>query len=181
VPANCSCPKPPETSSNPAHMKKHPPAEAAIEFEPEFVDGLTRIFEEMIVFNQVLGLKVTSIRADRVTGRIDMRRELIGHYSFNRIHGGVISAGLDAMGGLAVMAAIGARHMDEAPQQRLHRFSKLGTIDLRIDYLRPGISDHFELRAEVLRLGSRVATTRMEFLGADGKLLSTGAGAYIVS
>ena len=40
---------------------------------------------------------------------------------------------------------------------------------------------HFELRAEVLRLGSRVATTRMEFLGADGKLLSTGAGAYIVS
>ncbi len=162
-------------------MKKHPPAEAVIEFEPEFVTGLTKIFEETIVFNQVLGLKVTSIKADRVTGRIDMRHELIGHYSFNRIHGGVISAGLDAMGGLAVMAAIGARHMDEAPEQRLHRFSKLGTIDLRIDYLRPGISTHFELRAEVLRLGSRVATTRMEFLGADGKLLSTGAGAYIVS
>ncbi|MCX7144650.1 MAG: thioesterase family protein [Sulfuritalea sp.] len=162
-------------------MKKHPPAEAVIEFEPEFVTGLTKIFEETIVFNQVLGLKVTSIKADRVTGRIDMRHELIGHYSFNRIHGGVISAGLDAMGGLAVMAAIGARHMDEAPEQRLHRFGKLGTIDLRIDYLRPGISTHFELRAEVLRLGSRVATTRMEFLGADGKLLSTGAGAYIVS
>ena len=162
-------------------MKKHLPAEAVIEFEPEFVDGLTRIFEEMIVFNQVLGLKVTSIRADGVTGRIAMRRELIGHYSFNRVHGGVISAGLDAMGGLAVMAAIGARHMDEAPAQRLSRFGKLGTIDLRIDYLRPGIGDHFELRAEVLRLGSRVATTRMEFFGADGKLLSTGAGAYIVS
>jgi uncharacterized protein (TIGR00369 family) len=162
-------------------MKKHLPTESVIEFETEFVTGLTRIFEETIVFNQVLGLKVTSIRADRVTGRIDMRHELIGHYSFNRIHGGVISAGLDAMGGLAVMAAIGARHMDEAPEQRLHRFGKLGTIDLRIDYLRPGISTHFELRAEVLRLGSRVATTRMEFLGADGKLLSTGAAAYIVS
>jgi len=93
----------------------------------------------------------------------------------------VISAGLDAMGGLAVMAAIGARHMDEPPLQRLHRFSKLGTIDLRIDYLRPGISERFELRAEVMRLGSRVASTRMEFLGADGKLMSTGAGAYIVS
>jgi acyl-coenzyme A thioesterase PaaI-like protein len=81
----------------------------------------------------------------------------------------------------ACMAAIGARHMDEPPEQRLHRFAKLGTIDLRIDYLRPGISDHFELHAEVMRLGSRVASTRMEFLGADGKLLSTGAGAYIVS
>jgi acyl-coenzyme A thioesterase PaaI-like protein len=52
---------------------------------------------------------------------------------------------------------------------------------LRIDYLRPAIGEYFELRAEVMRLGSRVASTRMEFLGADGKLLSTGAGAYIVS
>jgi uncharacterized protein (TIGR00369 family) len=161
-------------------MKK-PAAGTAIGFEPEFVSGLKKIFEEMIIFNQVLGLKITSIDTDRATGRIEMRRELIGHYSHNRIHGGVISASLDAMGGLAVMAAIGARHMDETPSHRLARFGKLGTIDLRIDYLRPGIGDHFGLRAEVLRLGSRVATTRMEFLGADGKLLSTGAGAYIVS
>ena len=161
-------------------MKKHA-AETAIEFEPEYVTGLKKIFEEMIVFNQLLGLKVTSIEADRARGRIEMRRELIGHYSHNRIHGGVISASLDAMGGLAMMAAIGARHMDEAPAQRLHRFGKLGTIDLRIDYLRPGIGDRFDLRAEVLRLGSRVATTRMEFLGTDGKLLSAGAGTYIVS
>lgn len=150
-------------------------------FEPEFTRGLISIFEEKIVFNKTLGLKITGLLPDRATARIDMRPELVGHYSYNRLHGGVISAGLDAMGGLAVMASIGARHMDEAPELRLHRFAKLGTIDLRIDYLRPGISDHFELRAEVIRLGSRVATTRMEFLGADGKLLSTGTGAYIVS
>jgi uncharacterized protein (TIGR00369 family) len=151
------------------------------EFEPEFITGLKAIFEEKIVFNQVLGLKITSLTPSRVIGRIDMRAELIGHYAYNRVHGGVISAGLDAMGGLAVMAAIGARHMDESPLQRLHRFAKLGTIDLRIDYLRPGIGEYFELRAEVMRLGSRVASTRMEFLAADGKLLSSGAGAYIVS
>ena len=151
------------------------------DFEPEFVTALTRIFEESIVFNQTLGLKITSVTPQGVTGRIAMRPELVGHPSYNRIHGGVISAGLDAMGGIAVLAAIGARHMDESIDARLHRFAKLGTIDLRIDYLRPGIGDHFELRAEVLRLGSRVASTRMEFLGADGKLMSTGAGAYIVS
>jgi uncharacterized protein (TIGR00369 family) len=152
-----------------------------IEFEEEFVTGLKKVFEEMIVFNQVLGLKITSLKPTEVRARIDMKPDLVGHFSFNRIHGGVISAGLDAMGGLAVMAAIGARHMDETPMQRLHRFGKLGTIDLRIDYLRPGIGEYFELRAQVMRLGSRVASTRMEFFGADGKLLSTGAGAYIVS
>ena len=153
----------------------------ATEFDTEFVEGLTRIFEERIVFNQVLGLKITRLQPDRVTGRIQMRHELIGHYSHNRVHGGVISATLDAMGGLACRAAIGARHMDEPAPQRLQRFSKLGTIDLRIDYLRPGVGDYFDLHAEVLRLGSRVASTRMEFRGPDGKLLSTGAGAYIVS
>lgn len=160
-------------------MSKNPPL--AVIFEPEFIAGLKNIFEERIVFNQVLGLKITSLLPERVTARIDMRHDLIGHFSHNRVHGGVISAGLDAMGGLACMAAIGARHMDEPPEQRLHRFGKLGTIDLRVDYLRPGIGDHFELRAEVMRLGSRVASTRMEFLGADGKLLSCGSGAYIVS
>jgi len=151
------------------------------EFEPDFVAGLKAIFEEKIVFNTVLGLKITSLRPEQVIGRIEMKHELIGHYSFNRIHGGVISAGLDAMGGLAVMAAIGARHFDEAPGERLKRFSKLGTIDLRVDYLRPGIGEHFELRAEVLRLGSRVANTRMEFFGPDGKLMASAAAAYIVS
>jgi uncharacterized protein (TIGR00369 family) len=150
-------------------------------FEPEFVAGLKSIFEDKIVFNRVLGLKIVDLSPERVLARIDMRPELVGHFSYNRIHGGVISAGLDAMGGLAVMAAIGARHMDEPPGQRLHRFAKLGTIDLRVDYLRPGIGEHFELSAEVMRLGSRVASTRMEFRGFDGKLLSCGSGAYIVS
>lgn len=154
---------------------------APAEFEPEFVAGLTSIFEEKIVFNRVLGLKIVSLRPDCVQGCIDMKPELVGHYAYNRLHGGVISAGLDAMGGLAVMVAIGARHMDESPEQRLHRFAKLGTIDLRVDYLRPGIGSHFELRAAVLRLGSRVASTRMEFLGADGELLSAASAAYIVS
>ena len=152
-----------------------------VEFEPEFVTELKKIFEENIVFNQVLGLKITDLLPEAVYGRIEMRHELIGHYSYRRVHGGVISAALDAMGGLAVMAAIGARHMDEPVAARLHRFGKLGTIDLRIDYLRPAIGEFFTMKAEVLRLGSRVASTRMEFHGPDGKLLAAGSGAYIVS
>lgn len=164
-------------------MSRHHDAASAgpAVFEPEFVAGLKLIFEEKIVFNQTLGLKILTLEPEQVIGRIVMQPALIGHYAHNRVHGGVISAGLDAMGGLAVMAAIGARHMDEAPEQRLLRFAKLGTIDLRIDYLRPGIGDHFDLHATVMRLGSRVASTRMEFRGADGKLMSTGAGVYMMA
>lgn len=162
-------------------ISPHEAEPVSIEFEPEFQDGLRELFEQKIVFNSVLGLKITGLGPQRVTARLPMRPQLVGHYSHNRVHGGVISACLDALGGLAVMAAIGARHMDEAPEQRLHRFAKLGTIDLRVDYLRPGISEFFDMSAEVMRLGSRVASTRMEFHSADGKLVSTGAAAYIVS
>jgi uncharacterized protein (TIGR00369 family) len=152
-----------------------------VAFEPEFIERLRVLFEERIVFNRVLGLRIEAIEPQQVRARIAMRPELVGHFKHQRLHGGVISATLDAMGGLAVMAAIGARHMDEAVEARLHRFAKLGTIDLRIDYLRPGHGPHFTACAEVLRLGSRVASTRMEFLDAEGQRLSTGAGVYIVS
>lgn len=150
-------------------------------FEVEFVQSLCEIFETHIAFNQVLGLQIDELEAERVRAHILMRPELIGHFTHQRLHGGVISATLDAMGGLAVMAAIGARHMDEAPATRLARFGKLGTIDLRVDYLRPATGPRFSATAQVLRLGSRVASTRMEFLDQNGRLLSTGAGAYIVS
>jgi acyl-coenzyme A thioesterase PaaI-like protein len=142
---------------------------------------LTEMFEQRISFNQVLGLRVLSLEMPAPQLRFDMRPELVGHFLYGRLHGGVISATLDAMAGLAVMAAIGARHLDEAPPDRLRRFGKLGTIDLRIDYLRPAIGPRFLLHAEVLRLGSRVATTRMEFADGEGKLLSSGSAAYIVS
>ncbi|MDO9435041.1 thioesterase family protein [Hydrogenophaga sp.] len=164
-------------------MSKHTnePPTPDVEFEPEFVTALKDLFDEKIVFNKVMGVRLTEVHAGRVSARIDMKHELVGNYLHNRLHGGVVSACLDGVAGMACIAASAARHMHEAPLQRLQRFSKLGTIDLRVDYLRPCIGEYFEMHAEVLRLGSRVANTRMSFVGADGKLLCVGAGAYIVS
>ena len=153
----------------------------ATALEPAFVAALKELFEQRIVFNKTLGLEITEIRPDGVAAHLAMRPELIGHFAHHRLHGGVTSAALDAMGGLAVMAAIGARHLDEPVAARMMRFGRLGTIDLRVDYLRQAIGARFVVQAQVLRLGSRVASTRMEFLGADGELLATGAAAYIVS
>jgi uncharacterized protein (TIGR00369 family) len=160
-------------------MPHHP--QTPVVLEPEYIEGFRQIYEEKIVFNQTIGLKLVSVTSEGVEARIDMRPELVGHFAYNRIHGGVISAALDAIGSAAVMAALAAKHMDEAPAKRLERFAKLGTIDLRIDYLRPGIGEFFTIHAEALRVGSRVGTSRMEFRGPDGTLMSAGAAAYIVS
>jgi uncharacterized protein (TIGR00369 family) len=150
-------------------------------FEPEFIAALRQLTEELISFNKVLGLELVSVTAQEVQARMQMQPTLVGHFMYERIHGGAISAALDAIGGVAVMAALAAKHMDEPVPQRMQRFSRLGTIDLRVDFLRQGIGKVFAIRAQVLRLGSRVASTRMEFLAEDGTLLSTGAAAYIVS
>ena len=146
-----------------------------------YIAGLREIFEERIVFNQLLGLKLVGVQDDTLLASLEMRPELIGHFGLKRIHGGVISASLDALGGIAVMAASGTKHQDEPVLQRLMRFGKLGTIDLRVDYLRPGTQGPFALQARVLRLGSRVATTRSEFCDSSGQVLATATAAYIVS
>jgi uncharacterized protein (TIGR00369 family) len=85
------------------------------------------------------------------------------------------------MGGFALMAAIGEKHADENTAQVMHRFVKMGTIDLRIDYLRPGIGTHFVATAEVTRLGGRIGATQMRLVNDAGTLIATGAAAYIIS
>lgn len=146
-----------------------------------YLEGMRDIFEERIVFNKLLGLKLLRVQDDAVWASLEMRPELIGHFGLQRVHGGVISASLDALGGTAVMAASGAKHAAEPMEQRLMRFAKLGTIDLRVDYLRPGTQGPFVMQARVLRLGSRVATTRSDFCDASGQILATATAAYIVS
>jgi uncharacterized protein (TIGR00369 family) len=143
--------------------------------------ALTTLFEQQISFNHTLGLKYLGTGAAGPTLRFDMRPELVGHHLYGRLHGGVISATLDAMGGLALMWAIGEKHADETTMQVMQRYARLGTIDLRVDYLRPGLGKHFIADALVLRLGGRVGTTQMRLVNDDGTLIATGAAAYIVS
>ena len=105
--------------------------------------ALIELFEHRIRFNEVLGLKIDSVQPGNVRARIEMRPELVGHYSFGRLHGGVTSAVLDAVGGLALMVGIAERHPQDSMLQVMQRFSRLGTIDLRVDFLQQGRGAHF--------------------------------------
>jgi uncharacterized protein (TIGR00369 family) len=158
-----------------------PAARRSAEEQRRLDAALTDLFERRITFNHVLGLVVESARAPAPRIRFAMRPELIGSATHGRLHGGVISATLDAMGGFALMVAIGEQHADENTAQVLHRFVKMGTIDLRVDYLRPGIGTHFVATAEVTRLGGRIGSTQMRLVNDAGTLIATGAAAYVIS
>jgi uncharacterized protein (TIGR00369 family) len=157
----------------------HPHRSAA---EQAHLDAaLVDLFQHKITFNQVLGLKITSVVPGDVRARFEMKPELVGHYTYGRLHGGVISAVLDAMGGLALIAGIAERFGHENTLQVMQRFSKMGTIDLRVDYLRQGLGQHFIASAEVTRLGGRIGSTLMRLVNDEGTLIATGAAAYVVS
>ncbi len=163
-------------------MSTHPSTPRRAAAEQRRLDAaLTELFERLITFNQTLGLRVLSLGPGGPRLRFEMRPELVGHYQHGRLHGGVISATLDAMAGLAMMVALGEKHAEESAEQVMHRFARLGTIDLRVDYLRPGLGRHFVANAEVLRLGGRVGTAQMRLVNDEDKLIATGSAAYMLS
>jgi uncharacterized protein (TIGR00369 family) len=145
--------------------------------ETESIEAqIARIFEQGIAFNRVLGLKIDSLDPAAPRLRFDMRPELVGNPVRQILHGGVISATLDVVGGLAIaLALLGAKGEAAAPP-----FPDIGTIDLRVDYLRPGRGRYFVATGRVVRLGGRVAVVHMELVNDTGEQIATGSAAYIV-
>ena len=142
---------------------------------PDF-DELARAVEAQIPFNRLLGLHLDRIAAGAATMTLDMRDDLVGNFQRGSLHGGVISATLDVVGGMSALSA----DIGDGFESLVQRFSRLGTIDLRVDYLRPGIGDRFVATGYTLRSGSRVAVTRMELRSDADELVAVGTGTYIV-
>ena len=149
--------------------------------DEELFAVINEIFNEKIPFNKVLGLQVASIRYDRVTFRFDMRDELIGNYMRGSLHGGVISSVIDVTGGLSAFMGIQQRLSNETLEAKMEQFGRLGTIDLRIDYLRPGLGKWFVASGYTLRTGRKVAVTRIELHNDRDDLIAVGTGSYVVS
>jgi uncharacterized protein (TIGR00369 family) len=138
---------------------------------------IRRAFEQIIPFNRVLGLRIDSLDFKAPRLRFDMRPELVGNPVRQILHGGVISATLDVVGGLAIALASITRKAQETPARH---FPDIGTIDLRIDYLRPGRGHYFVATGRVVRLGGRVAVAHMELVNDTDEQIATGSAAYIL-
>ncbi len=131
---------------------------------------LVRWFEHGIPYNKLLGLKVDRVTRGEVVLRIPWRDELIGDVSRPALHGGVTSMIADTAGGAACFTML------ERPTDRV------STVDLRVDYLRPGRAEDVVCRAKIVRVGNRVGVARMEVFSGDPELdaepIATGQGVY---
>ncbi len=152
---------------------------------PDAVEEILSIIRDIIVekipFNKVLGLTVEALNLEHPSVRLTMREDLIGNFIRRSLHGGVISSTLDFMGGLLAFLSVLKTMQGQSVQAMAERFAKIGTIDLRIDYLRPGVGQHFIATGFVLRTGKKVAVTRMELHNDEHQLIAVGTGAYVVA
>ena len=106
----------------------------------------------------------------------DLVRRQLKALSFDRVTASL----LDVAGGMIVAASCIDELEDFSPSYLKERFSRLGTIDLRIDYLRPGRGNEFIATAHIIRAGSKVAVARMELHNEEGTHIAFGTGTYLV-
>ena len=133
-----------------------------------------------MAFNQLLGLKITYCDKDRAEVCFDWHENLIGNKLQKILHGGVTASALDLVGGVVAAANIIAQMDDHSEAAIIKNLAKLGTIDLRTDFLRPGRGKKFIATSRIIRSGNKVAVARMELHNEEGIHIAFGTGTYMV-
>jgi len=147
---------------------------------PEALELLKEIYEQRMPFDRLLGIRIEELTLEKVLVRIDMREELIGNFVRGILHGGVISSVLDLTGGLVASVEL-LKHLESQGAEEVgRRLTRMGTIDLRIDYLRAGKGAYFTATGSILRHGNKVAVVRTEFHNDENLLIAAGTGTYLV-
>jgi len=141
---------------------------------------LKKITEEKIPFNKLIGMKIETLDLDKIGIRFEMSPELVGNFTRGNLHGGVISSVLDVTGGMVAWTGIMKKMEGQSFDEISERFNKIGTIDIRVDYLRPGLGAYFIATGSTLRTGNKVSVTRMELHNDKGILIAVGTGTYVV-
>lgn len=131
-------------------------------------------------FSEFIGYKIESPDFNTGVMKFEMKDRLVGNPYYKVLHGGIISSVLDTVGGHTVYLNLYRKIKDKSIEKQYESLSKIGTIDLRIDFLRPGRGKSFMAKGYMLRAGTKVAVTRMELHNDEGLLIAVGTGVYSV-
>jgi len=131
--------------------------------------GATRGFVDHIPHNRALGLQVLEFRRAEAVFLLPYDEKLVGNPDTGVLHGGAITALLDACSGASVFAA-------------LTELTPIATLDLRIDYLRGGDPGRdIRCHASCYRLTRNVAFTRaVAYHDDESDPIATSMGTFML-
>lgn len=127
------------------------------------------VVENLIPFHTFLGVRLEEISDGYARLRVPFRNELIGDPRINALHGGIIATAMDSVGGAAAMTTLQSFE------------DRISTIDMRVDYLRPGKAMDLIVEGQIVRSGNRIVVTRMTAWQDDRHhLIAEGKAVYNV-
>ncbi|MBS0849916.1 thioesterase family protein [Citrobacter sp. JGM124] len=138
------------------------------------------IFVYQMPFNRALGLELECHEKTFAQLSFNNQPMMVGNWAQTILHGGVIASALDVAAGLVCVGSTLTRHETITEEALRQRLAKMGTIDLRVDYLRPGRGKRFTATSRLLRAGNKVAVARVELHNQDQIYIASATATYIV-
>lgn len=141
--------------------------------DPDFFD-LVREYAPNVINNvpyaQALGFELIDLMPGRAIARAPYSPETVGDPETGVIHGGVVTALLDNVSGVSVIAS-------------LKELKSTATLDLRIDYMRPAdVNKDIIAEAECYHLTRSVAFTRAwAYHENKDRVIATASGAFALN
>jgi len=125
-------------------------------------------FAHVVPYNRELGLLPHTVRTDLCVLKVEYQEALVGDPQTRVLHGGVITALLDAAFGFAILV-------------KLPEIRPMATLDLRIDYLKPATPDKAVLGGAVCyKLTSELAFVRgCAYHESPDDPIATAVGIYM--
>ncbi|WP_455820846.1 thioesterase family protein [Pseudomonas cerasi] len=138
------------------------------------------IFVYHMPFNRALGLKLDRLESDYAEISLANQTMLVGNSAQTILHGGVIASVLDVAAGLVCVTSALTRQESITEEELRQRLSRMGTIDLRVDYLRPGRGERFVASSSLLRGGNKVSVARVELHNDVGVHIASATATYLI-
>jgi len=131
---------------------------------------LNRHFHQVVPLNRALGIEVVELLDGEARMRLPYSPDLVGNPETGVLHGGAISAIMDACCGCAVF-------------MKLSRPVAIATLDLRIDYLKPApAGKDVTAHATCFKVTTNVAFVRaIAYCDDESDPIASAAGAFMVS
>ncbi|MAK62572.1 MAG: thioesterase [Ponticaulis sp.] len=140
---------------------------------PDFFDLIRQYAPKVIntvPYARTLGFELVDLEPGRAVAKAPYKPEMVGDVETGIIHGGVITALLDNLSGVAAISA-------------LTEMRSTATLDLRIDYMRPAdVGRDIMAEAECYHMTRTVAFTRAwAYHDSKDRVIATASGTFALN
>ena len=146
------------------------------------LEKIKKYYLELLPFNKILGIDIDLLdyESGQAVTSFNMTKDLIGNSTAGILHGGVTASVIDLTGGLSALISCARFHQDKPLDVIEKKLVSSATIDMRVDYLRPGKGCSFHCKSRIIRAGSRIVVAKVDLYNEKETRIATGTATYLI-